>query len=139
MRNNDKCFSWTPEKRRLLIQLLTAMLISLAGIVISTIWLACTKMPSSKYQMFDTYVLLFFIILDVLSCAKLAFMLRQVCKWHRHMEKQQTGLEGLSGLLLLTLQGEAHDYRDFVAAGAMQCTVCDYVLSGHISVSVGNR
>ncbi len=89
MRNNDKCFSWTPEKRRLLIQLLTAMLISLAGIFISTIWLACTKMPSSKYQMFDTYVLLFFIILDVLSCAKLAlegFMLRQFCKWHRHME-----------------------------------------------------
>lgn len=89
MGNDDKCFSWTPEKRRLLLQLLTAMLLALAGIVISTIWLACIKMPSSKSQMFDTYVLLFFISLDVLFCAKLAlegFMLRQFCKWHRHME-----------------------------------------------------
>lgn len=107
MGNDDKCFSWTPEKLRLLIQLLTAMLISLAGIVISTVWLLCIRIPYSKSQTLDMCELLFFISFDVLACMNLMLessMLRQFCKRHQHMEKPQAGLEGYSALMLLVLQ-----------------------------------
>ena len=126
METDDNTFSWTPEKRRLLTQLITAMLLSLAAIVISTVWLVCIEMPYSKSQTLDIYVMLFFIGFDVLACAKLALetsMLRQFCKCHRHMERPQPGLEDFSGLMVLALQERPR--LNMVLLGVLVLALCD--------------